>query len=64
VIQHYLPAALSDEEVDALIEEAVADSGAAGMQDMGTVMAQLKPQLQGRADMGQVSGKIKARLTA
>jgi uncharacterized protein YqeY len=64
VIQHYLPAALSDEEVDALIEEAVADSGAAGMQDMGKVMAQLKPQLQGRADMGQVSGKIKARLTA
>jgi uncharacterized protein YqeY len=64
VIQHYLPAALSDEEIDALIEKAVADSGAAGMQDMGKVMAQLKPQLQGRADMGQVSGKIKARLTA
>lgn len=64
VIQHYLPAALSDEEVDALVEEAVAASGATGMQDMGKVMAQLKPQLQGRADMGQVSGKIKARLTA
>jgi uncharacterized protein YqeY len=64
VVQHYLPAALSDEEVDVLIEKAVAASGAAGMQDMGKVMAQLKPQLQGRADMGQVSGKIKARLTA
>lgn len=64
VIQHYLPAALSDAEVDALIEEAVAASGAAGMQDMGKVMGQLKPKLQGRADMGQVSGKIKARLTA
>lgn len=64
VIQHYLPTALSDAEVDALIEEAVAASGASGMQDMGKVMGQLKPKLQGRADMGQVSGKIKARLTA
>lgn len=64
VIQAYLPAALSDEEIDTLIDEAVAASGAAGMQDMGKVMGQLKPKLQGRADMGQVSGKIKARLTA
>ena len=64
VIQNYLPAALSDEEIDTLIDEAVAASGAAGMQDMGKVMGQLKPKLQGRADMGQVSGKIKARLTA
>lgn len=64
VIQHYLPAALSESEIDALIEQAVAATGAAGMQDMGKVMGQLKPQLQGRADMGQVSGKIKARLTA
>jgi hypothetical protein len=64
VIQAYLPAALSDEEIEALIEEAVASTGAAGMQDMGKVMGQLKPKLQGRADMGQVSGKIKARLSA
>ncbi|MEN8171229.1 MAG: GatB/YqeY domain-containing protein [Pseudomonadota bacterium] len=64
VIQHYLPAALSDEEINTLIEEAVASSGAAGMKDMGKVMGQLKPKLQGRADMGQVSGKIKARLSA
>jgi uncharacterized protein YqeY len=64
VIQHYLPAALSDEEIDALIEEAVAASGAEGMKDMGKVMGQLKPKLQGRADMGSVSGKIKARLSA
>ncbi len=64
VIQAYLPAALSDEEIEALIEEAVAATGAAGMQDMGKVMGQLKPKLQGRADMGQVSGKIKARLSA
>ena len=64
VIQAYLPAALSDEEIDAMIEEAITSTGAAGMQDMGKVMGQLKPKLQGRADMGQVSGKIKARLTA
>ena len=62
VIQAYLPAALSDEEIDTLIEEAISSSGASGMQDMGKVMGQLKPKLQGRADMGQVSGKIKARL--
>ena len=64
VIQGYLPAALSDEEIDTLIDEAVAASGAEGMKDMGKVMGQLKPKLQGRADMGQVSGKIKARLSA
>ncbi len=64
VIQAYLPAALSAEEIDALIEEAINATGAAGMQDMGKVMGQLKPKLQGRADMGQVSGKIKTRLSA
>ena len=64
VIQHYLPAALSAEEIDTLIEEAVVTSGAEGMKDMGKVMGQLKPKLQGRADIGQVSGKIKARLSA
>jgi uncharacterized protein YqeY len=64
VIQHYLPTALSDEEIDTLIEEAVAASGADGMKDMGKVMGQLKSKLQGRADIGQVSGKIKARLSA
>lgn len=64
VIQTYLPAALSDEEIDTLIDEAVAASGAEGMKDMGKVMGQLKPKLQGRADMGQVSGKIKSRLSA
>ncbi len=64
VIQAYLPAALSDEEIEAMIEEVISATGASGMQDMGKVMGQLKPKLQGRADMGQVSGKIKARLTA
>lgn len=63
VIQHYLPTALSEEEINQLIDEAVAASGAAGMQDMGKVMGLLKPKLQGRADMGQVSGRIKERLT-
>ena len=49
-------------EVDALIENAIAESGAAGMQDMGKVMAVLKPKIQGRADMGKVSGLVRANL--
>lgn len=64
VIQKYLPAALSEAEIDALIEEAIGSSGAQSMQDMGKVMGQLKPKLQGRADMGAVSARIKARLSA
>lgn len=62
IIQTYLPAALSDSEVDALVEQAIADTGANSVRDMGAVMAQLKPKLQGRADMGEVSKKIKGRL--
>ena len=64
VLRTFLPQPLSDDEIDALINQAIADTGAAGMQDMGKVMGLLKPQLQGRADMGAVSGRIKARLTA
>ena len=64
VLQEFLPAALSDAEIDALIEEAIASTGASSIKDMGKVMGQLKPQLQGRADMGAVSGKIKTRLNA
>ena len=64
IIQKYLPAALSEAEIDTLIEEAIGSSGAQSMQDMGKVMAQLKPKLQGRADMGSVSARIKARLSA
>jgi uncharacterized protein YqeY len=64
VLSVYLPQPLSDAEVAALIEEAVAATGAAGMQDMGKVMGVLRPQLTGRADMGVVSAKIKARLNA
>lgn len=63
VIQHYLPEALSDEEIDSLIEEAISASGAESMKDMGKVMGQLKPKVQGRADMGAVSARIKARLS-
>jgi len=63
VIQVYLPEALSDAEVDAMISEAIAATGAAEMKDMGKVMGQLKSKLQGRADMGAVSAKIKAKLS-
>lgn len=63
VLQHYLPPALSDSEVDDLIKQAIASSGATSMKDMGAVMAQLKPQLQGRADMGKVSQRIKQLLS-
>lgn len=64
IIQNYLPAALSEAEIDALIDEAISSSGAQSMQDMGKVMGQLKPKLQGRADIGEVSARIKARLSA
>lgn len=64
VLREFLPAPLSEAEIDTLIEQAIADSGAAGMQDMGKVMALLKPAMQGRADMAAVSGRLKARLTA
>ena len=62
VLQTYLPAALTDAELEQLITEAVARSGASSMQDMGKVMTLLKPKVQGRTDMGALSGKIKAKL--
>lgn len=62
IIQDYLPAQMDDEEIEAMIAEAIASTGAAEMKDMGKVMGILKPKLQGRADMGAVSGKIKAQL--
>lgn len=62
VIQDFLPRALEPAEIDALIETALRESGASEMKDMGKVMALLKPQVQGRADMGVVSQRIKARL--
>lgn len=63
VIAEFLPAALTEEELQALIDQAVADSGAQAMSDMGKVMAIIKPLVQGRADMGAVSQHIKARLS-
>lgn len=63
VLQAYMPQQMSDAEIDAAVAEAVAASGAAGPQDMGKVMARLKPALAGRADMGAVSARVKARLS-
>lgn len=62
VIQTFLPEALSEEEIVLQIKAAIAETGAANMQDMGKVMAILKPQLQGRADMGVVSKQVKSLL--
>ena len=62
VIQEYMPAALGEAEVGALIDAAIAATGAKAMADMGKVMAQLKPQIQGRADVGAVSALVKKRL--
>ncbi|HWU98014.1 MAG TPA: GatB/YqeY domain-containing protein [Oxalicibacterium sp.] len=63
VLTAYMPSALSDAEVQAEVAAAVTASGAAGPQDMGKVMAILKPKLAGRADMTAVSGLVKAALT-
>ncbi|UGA54403.1 GatB/YqeY domain-containing protein [Vibrio sp. DW001] len=62
VLGDFMPQPLSEEEVSALVESAIAESGAAGMQDMGKVMGVLKPQIQGRADMGKVSGLVRSKL--
>ena len=62
VLQAYLPQQLTAAEIDTLIAEAIAATGAAGLAGMGKVMAAVKPKLAGRADMGEVSARIKARL--
>lgn len=62
VIQEFLPAQLTEAELDAMVDAAVNAAEGSGMQAMGAVMGVLKPQLQGRADMGAVSQKVKARL--
>ena len=62
VIQEYMPARLSEAEILSAIDAAIQQSGAAGAQAMGKVMALLKPQLQGKADMGEVSKLLKTRL--
>ncbi|HXN10431.1 MAG TPA: GatB/YqeY domain-containing protein [Steroidobacteraceae bacterium] len=63
IINSYLPAPLGDAELDALIDEAIAQTGAASIKDMGKVMAQIKARAQGRADMAAVGTRIKARLS-
>ena len=62
LLQTYMPSRLSDAELDALIAEAVAATGAASIKDMGKVMGVIKAKAQGRADMGAVGAKIKAKL--
>ncbi len=62
VIQEYMPQALSEGEIDALVDQAVAETHATVIADMGKVMALLKPKVQGRADMASVSARIKTRL--
>jgi uncharacterized protein YqeY len=62
VIQAYLPAQLSAAEVEAIIVKAIADSGAASAKDMGKVVGLIKPQVAGRADMGQISQLVKQKL--
>ena len=62
VLRAYLPQQLTDDEIEAMIAEAIAATGASGMAGIGTVMATLKPKLAGRADLGAASVKVKARL--
>ena len=64
IIQEYLPEALSEAEINDLVEQSIAATGASTIKDMGKLMGILKPQLQGRADMGKVSQLIKSRLSA
>ncbi|NRA40993.1 MAG: GatB/YqeY domain-containing protein [Pseudomonadales bacterium] len=62
VLQDFLPQQLSDAEIATIIEQAIESTGASGMQDMGKLMGAVKPQVQGRADMGTVSQLVKAKL--
>ena len=63
IIQEFLPQALSEEEVDEIVNQAITQTGAASIKDMGKVMGILKPQLQGKADMSAVSAMIKSSLS-
>lgn len=62
ILQEFLPQPLTSEEVKALIEQAIASTGASGMQDMGKVMGVLKKDISGKADMGEVSALVRAGL--
>ena len=63
VIQEFLPEALSNDELASMIDAAIATTGAEAMKDMGKVMGIIKPKIQGRADVGAVSGMIKSKLS-
>lgn len=63
-LETFLPQALSNDEIATLIQNAIAQTGASSMADMGKVMAVLKPQMQGRADLGAVSGQVRATLNS
>jgi hypothetical protein len=63
VLQSYMPQAFSDSEVDRLVDKVIASNGAKGQQDMGKVIAALKPKLAGRADMGKVAKLVKTKLS-
>jgi len=62
IISEFLPTALTDDEVAEIVKAAIAETGANSMQQMGAVMAIVKPQVQGRADMAQISKQVKAQL--
>ena len=64
VLSGYMPAQMSDAEVEKLIQSTISETGAAGAKDMGKVMAALKAKLAGKADMGKVSGLVKAKLSS
>lgn len=64
VLQEYLPAALTESELNDILRQVIADTGAGGIKDMGKVMAAIRPLVVGRADMGKISGLIKSRLGA
>ena len=63
IIQEFLPQALSEAEIDDIVNQAIEQTGASSIKDMGKVMGLVKPQIVGRADVGEVSGRIKAMLT-
>jgi uncharacterized protein YqeY len=64
IIQEFLPQALSEEEVDDIVNQAITETGASSIKDMGKVMGLVRPKIIGRADMGEVSGRIKAILSS
>lgn len=62
VVLEFMPAPLTDEAIEEIIQQAISDTGASSMKDMGNIMGVIKPRIQGRADMGKVSGLVKQKL--